>query len=201
MTNRDKKDWGILGAIGAGFAASACCAIPLALVSLGVGGSFVGFFVATEPFRPVFIGIAVLALGYAGLKEFERSRVIPCECEGELSEVRRRSLLAAGFFITLGLIASPWIIPSSSDHDSNMAAEELEGLQQVVLNVAGMSCELCNITVSTALTNLEGVQEAVVTFEPPQAVVQYNPSLVSILDMEIATSEIGYPATRKQAAP
>ena len=190
----------MMGALGAGVAASACCTIPLALVTLGVGGSFVGTFTAMEPYRPYFIAIAVAALGYVAFREFQRSRKPDCECEGGLSNRARRSLLAIGFLVTAGLIASPWIIRATAADDAIIAAAEFSGLHQVVLEVEGMTCQLCDVTVSRALTNLEGVEEALVTFEPPEAVVRFDPKRVSIKDMEIATANVGYPAKPKQGA-
>lgn len=200
MNEETKKDWGMMGAIGAGVAASACCTIPLALVTLGIGGSLVGTFTAMEPYRPFFIGVAVLVLGYVGLREVKRARRPDCDCEEGMSNMKRRSLLGLGFVITALLIASPWIIRASSANEAIVEAARFSGLHQIVLEVEGMTCQLCDVTVSRALTNLDGVEEALVTFEPPEAVVRFDPVRVSIKDMEVATSEIGYPATLKQGA-
>lgn len=190
----------MMGALGAGVFSSACCTIPLALVTLGVGGSFVGSFKAMEPYRPFFIAIAVVAFGYVVFREIQRSRRPDCDCEGEMSKTARRSFLAIGLLITAGLIASPWIIRGTWDHDTSAITAELQGLSQVVLEVDGMTCAACNITVSRALTNLDGVEEALVTFEPPQAVVRFDPTRVSINDMEVATANVGYPAKLKVGA-
>ena len=65
-SNQRKTKWGVFGAVGAAVAASACCTIPLLLVTLGVGGAWVGTFTALEPFRPLFIGVALVFLGYDG---------------------------------------------------------------------------------------------------------------------------------------
>ena len=200
MREQNQSNWSMMGAVGAAVGASACCTIPLALVTLGVGGSWVATFTAMEVYRPYFIAVAVVALGYAAYREYRRSRLPACECEGELSSRSRRSLLAVGVLVTAGLIASPWIIRSTVAYDEIAAAAELEGMHQVVFEVEGMTCELCDITVSRALTNLDGVEEALVTFEPPQAIVRFDPKRVSIKDMEIATSNAGYPARLKKGA-
>lgn len=200
MTQQNHSNWGMMGAIGAAVGASACCTIPLALVTLGVGGSWVGSFTAMESYRPYFIAVAVVALGYAAFREYQRTRLPDCECEGELSHRSRRSLLAVGFLITAGLIVSPQIIGGTSSFDTAASATEFEGLHQVVLEVEGMTCAACDITVSRALTNLDGVEEALVTFEPPRAIVRFDPERVSIQDMEIATSNAGYPAKLKTGA-
>jgi mercuric ion transport protein len=61
---------GILSAIGA----SICCIGPLVLLALGVGGAWIGSLTALEPYRPIFIGLTPLLLGFAfyGIR-YERS--------------------------------------------------------------------------------------------------------------------------------
>ena len=46
----------------AGIAASLCCVAPLLLLLLGVGGAWVSNLVALEPYRPLFIVVAIVAL-------------------------------------------------------------------------------------------------------------------------------------------
>ena len=103
---------------------------------------------------------------------------------------------------TLALIASPWIIRGTASATTASAPALIENsLRDVVLEVEGMTCVSCNITVSKALTNLDGVEEAQVTFEPPKAVVTYDPSRVSIEQMVEATTNVGYPSKRKPESP
>jgi len=45
--------------------AGACCVVPFVLVSIGVGGAWLANLRLLEPYRPVFIGIAIIALGFA----------------------------------------------------------------------------------------------------------------------------------------
>ncbi|MDL0432765.1 mercuric ion transporter MerT [Marinobacter sp. TBZ242] len=42
--------------------ASACCLGPLVLITLGVSGAWIGNLTALEPYRPAFIGLALLAM-------------------------------------------------------------------------------------------------------------------------------------------
>lgn len=48
------------------------------------------------------------------------------------------------------------------------------------------------------LTKLDGVQEARVTLKPPEAVVVYDPSKISIEDLIKATTNAGYPSSVKK---
>lgn len=63
----DVKDGrGALAAGGlAAILASTCCLGPLVLVMLGVSGAWIGNLAALEPYRPLFIGVALVALFFA----------------------------------------------------------------------------------------------------------------------------------------
>ena len=86
---------GVLSAIGA----SACCAGPLVLVALGLGGAWVAGLRALEPFFPVFVAAAVTAFGFA----FWRLYITPRRCAPEVAcaspRVLRRQRIA--FWVTL----------------------------------------------------------------------------------------------------
>lgn len=86
---------GLASALGA----SACCVLPLTLVSVGLGGAWVAQLRALERFAPVFIGVAVLAFGYA----FYRLYLKPAPCAPQtqcaLPATRRRQRIA--FWATL----------------------------------------------------------------------------------------------------
>ena len=42
--------------------ASTCCVGPLVLISIGFSGAWIGNLAVLEPYRPIFIGIALVAL-------------------------------------------------------------------------------------------------------------------------------------------
>lgn len=45
--------------------ASTCCLGPLVLITLGFSGAWIGNLTVLEPYRPIFIGVALLALFFA----------------------------------------------------------------------------------------------------------------------------------------
>lgn len=45
--------------------ASTCCLGPLVLITLGFSGAWIGNLKALEPYRPIFIGVALVALFFA----------------------------------------------------------------------------------------------------------------------------------------
>ena len=100
---------GVLASIGA----SACCVGPLLLLSLGIGGAWIGNLSALEPYRPVFIVLVFLFLGLA----FRKLYFVPqrCDSEANCDAERTRSAQRVIFWIValllLGLVAVPWLMP------------------------------------------------------------------------------------------
>ena len=68
----------------------------------------------------------------------------------------------------------------------------------VTLDVQNMTCGLCPITVKKALTKVEGVIEAKVTWEPKEAVVTYDDTKTTPAALTKATENAGYPSTVKK---
>ncbi len=202
----DGTNWSIGTALGAAVAASACCTIPLALVSLGIGGAWIGSLTALAPYRWIFVTLAVAALGYAGYNEWRVSRRPDCDCETIFSSTTRRVLLGAGTLAVLALVVSPYFVapsPSAATQSAQAAVEQQAGgqasdvpasFQQVVLKVEGMTCAACPQTVQTALRDVDGVYDAEATLEPPEAVVRFDPEATSIEDLTEATDAVGFPS-------
>ena len=93
--------------------ASACCLGPLVLVTAGVSGAWIGNLTRLEPFRPIFIGVALVAMFFA----YRRIYRPVAECEpGEvcaLPETRRAYkvlywIVAALVAVALGF---PYVLP------------------------------------------------------------------------------------------
>lgn len=205
-------NWSLGAGLGAAVAASACCTIPLALVSLGIGGAWIGSLTALAPYRWIFVTIALGALAYVGYNEWQLSRQPDCDCETALSSRARRSLLGAGALAVLALVVSPWLLgvsPSSATQQAQAAATSTQqtgasatpaAFQQVVLTVDGMTCAACPKTVRTALEGVDGVHSAEATFEPPEAVVRFDPDKVSVEQLTRATKNAGYPSEPKSSS-
>ena len=200
-SEQNRSKWGMMAAVGTGLLASACCIVPLLLVTLGVGGAWVSSFTALEPFRPFFIGVAVVFLSWAAFREYRASRGPNCDCEVTLNDKLRRTMLVVGALVTFGLIASPLVIKGGDDLSSAAVFTPKPVLQEVVLDVEGMTCETCPITVRKVLTRLDGVEEARVSFDPPVALVKYDPQKVTVDDMMAVTANVGYPAKPRSENP
>lgn len=186
----------LLGAVGAGVLASACCVGPLVAIGAGIGGAWVSQLSALEPYRPIFVALALGALGLAWYREVRRSREPDCDCEEGVRPQTRRLMLGVGTVLVLGLLAAPSFIGQT--HSVAMAQQvSNEPVQEVVLEVQGMTCPSCSQAVAYALRRLEGVQAAEVTLEPPQARVRFNPEKVTVEQLIEAVRQAGFEATLK----
>src|SRR5437773_10747669 len=85
--------------------ASTCCLGPLVLVALGFSGAWIGNLTLLEPYRPIFIGGALVALFFAGRRIFRPAQA--CQ-PGEVCAVprtRRVYKIVFGIVSVLVLVA------------------------------------------------------------------------------------------------
>ncbi|MBB4517477.1 mercury resistance system periplasmic binding protein MerP [Paraburkholderia fungorum] len=68
----------------------------------------------------------------------------------------------------------------------------------VTLQVPGMTCAACPITVKKALNGVKGVSKTEVNFEKKEAVVSFDDKQASIQSLTKATADAGYPSELKQ---
>lgn len=89
--------------------ASSCCLGPLVLLALGFSGAWIGNLTRLEPYRPYFIGAALITLLLAGRRIFRPATA--CE-PGEVCAVpaiRRGYRIMFG--VTAGLVAVALLFP------------------------------------------------------------------------------------------
>jgi len=104
----------LAGGVLAGLAASACCVGPLVLLLLGFGGAWVSNLTALEPYRPIFIGIALLALFMAYLRIYRPKMEQACEANAVCAKPQIKNLykwlFIASVVIVSASIVSPYLI-------------------------------------------------------------------------------------------
>jgi len=64
----------VIAASLAAIGASVCCVVPLVLLALGIGGTWISYLTALEPYRPIFIGITLVFLFLAFRKLYLNPR-------------------------------------------------------------------------------------------------------------------------------
>jgi mercuric ion binding protein len=68
----------------------------------------------------------------------------------------------------------------------------------VTLSVPGMTCAACPITIKKALTEVDGVTEAEVSFDKKEALVTFDDTKTSVSALIEATTNAGYPSRLAQ---
>ena len=103
--------------IGGGLAAlvaSACCLGPLVLVSIGIGGAWVSTLTKLEPFRPLFIGVALLCMALAYRKIYRGPAAADCApgsvCALPQTNSRNRALFWVVSLLVGIALAYPYLV-------------------------------------------------------------------------------------------
>lgn len=98
---------------GAALLASTCCLGPLVLAALGVSGAWIGNLTALEPYRPLFLGAALVAMYFAWRRIFRPAQ----DCQpGEVCAVPQvHRAYRIVFWIVAALVlvalAFPYVLP------------------------------------------------------------------------------------------
>jgi len=97
--------------------------------------------------------------------------------------MKNLKISVATVFAMLVLTASAWAAPKT-----------------VTLNVPGMTCETCPITVRKALEKVPGVSEVEVQFEKKQVLVTFDDAKTNTDTLVKATTNAGYPSQPEKSA-
>lgn len=106
------KPWLATGGIIGALLASSCCILPLVLISLGVSGAWIGSLTALEPYKPIFVGVAVIFLA-GGFWHVYFKKPEPCEdgticARPESSRITKAALWLASILVMLALTIDFW---------------------------------------------------------------------------------------------
>lgn len=93
--------------------ASTCCLGPLVLITLGVSGAWISNLTALEPYRPIFIGVALAALFFAWRRIYRSAQT--CK-PGEVCAIPQvRSTYKLIFWgvaaLVLATLGFPYVMP------------------------------------------------------------------------------------------
>lgn len=93
--------------------ATTCCLGPLVLVALGFSGAWIGNLTVLEPYRPIFIGAALVAMYFAWRRIF---RPMPDCKPGEVCAIPQvRSTYKVIFWVVVALVlvalGFPYVVP------------------------------------------------------------------------------------------
>lgn len=82
--------------------ASTCCLGPLVVITLGFSGAWIGNLTVLEPYRPIFIGAALVALFFAWRRVFQSATA--CIPGGVCAVPQVRSAYKLIFWVVAALV-------------------------------------------------------------------------------------------------
>ncbi len=97
--------------------------------------------------------------------------------------MKNMKTLLAAVIVALVLVAPAWASP-----------------QTVTLNVPGMTCPVCPITVKKALEKVPGVSKVEVRFEKKQVLVTFDDKKTNTDALVKATTNAGFPSQPEKGA-
>jgi mercuric ion transport protein len=183
------------GAMLAALAAASCCAGPLALGALGLGGA--GAFVALAAYRPYILAATVLLLVLGFYWTYRRSRAVEgdaCGCERPRGSRAARVAVWTATILASLFAATPAVLASVM-HRQPRPPGVGENLEQAVLQVRGIDCEACAAPMQRILAKVGGFHDLHLDIARQTVTVIYEPSPGRLDSYVAALNHIGYEAS------
>jgi mercuric ion transport protein len=146
IANAKKKS--VWGSVGSGIVpvALAVCCVGHLLLLLALGGSsvWIGNLTALEPYRPIFVTLALAFLGLAFYRVYRKPQKASCAAGDSCAVAGPRRKIKAVLWILavviVALLAFPYLVPYVSAH---IQVEQKIEAAQAVLGAHYMACGAC----------------------------------------------------------
>ena len=175
-------------------ASSLCCITPVVAFLAGTS-SMASAFSWIEPARPYLLGVTVLALGFAWYQKLRPVPVDDCGCKPSLRQpfIQTKTFL---FFITaFAVVTSAFplyggiFFQNAGKQSVNL---EQNQIQKVEVSIEGMTCASCEHHIKAEIDKLPGIVEATASFADAQATVLFDPTRITVVEIEKAIDASGY---------
>lgn len=200
-TKSGSKTWiaGLLTAT----VASLCCITPVLALFSGATG-IASTFSWLEPYRPYFIVLTVAVLAFAWYQKLipiaigTKKAGIDCACEEDKPSFwQTKTFLAIVTVLAFLLMTFPKYshIFYPKAEKKEIIAVDKSNIQQVKLNIKGMTCEACTETINLALSKVPGVLEYKTEYKDGSSQVKFDNSKTTEQTIIDAVNETGYKVT------
>lgn len=190
--------------IGAGFltaiSASLCCITPVLALTAGTSG-LASAFSWLEPFRPYFIALTVLMLGLAWYQKLKPKKETECNCQADERPGFMQSKAFLGIITAFAIImlAFPYYSGAFYPKQKQQAiVADNSNIQTIEFAISGMTCNSCAEHVNHEVNKLGGIISSNASYDKGNAVVEFDNSKTSILEIEKAINSTGYSVTGKK---
>lgn len=195
-TKPSSKTWiaGLLTAT----VASLCCITPVLALFSGATG-IASTFSWLEPYRPYLIGLTVAVLAFAWYQKLKPKKTdIDCACEEDKPSFwQTKTFLGMVTVLAFLLMVFPKyshiFYPKAKKKE--IVIIDKSSIQQVKLNIKGMTCEACTETINLALSKVTGVLGYKTEFKSGSSTVKFDNSKTVEQAIINAVNETGYKVT------
>ena len=191
------KGSSILGSgLVAALLSSLCCITPVLALIAGTS-SFAASFSWLEPARPYLAGLTVAMLGFAWYQKlFPNTESQDCACdEGEKSRSfwQTKSFLGIITFFAFAMLSFPQYAYVFYPHqEKQVMVVNKEHFKTVEFEISGMTCQACAEHVMYEVNKVAGVLKAIASYERANAIVEFDDSKTSTVEIENAINKTGY---------
>ena len=112
----------------------------------------------------------------------------------------KRKLIAISAALLLGLSGMGLFYTTSIFATDRVEQETVTGASTATFSVENMTCASCPITVSKAMSRVEGVKNVDIDFRNKLATVTFDPTIANPDQIAEASTSIGYPASLTQGS-
>ena len=189
--------------IGAGLltaiAASLCCITPVLALIAGTSG-LASTFSWLEPFRPYFIGLTILVLGFAWYQKLKPKKQIDCNCETAEKPkfIQSKTFLGIVTSFAIVMLAFPYyahiFYPKT---EKQIIVVDKSNVQTVEFSISGMTCASCEEHINHEVNKLIGIVNLKASYENGNTIVEFDNSKTNISEIEKAINSTGYSVTAK----
>lgn len=195
-TNNKLIGAGLLTAI----SASLCCITPVLTLVAGTSG-LASTFSWLEPFRPYFIGLTILVLGFAWYQKLKPKKQIDCNCETEENPkfIQSKIFLVIVTTFAIVMLAFPYYAHIFYlKTEKQIKVVDKSNVQTVEFSISGMTCAGCEEHINHEVNKLSGIIKSATSYQNENAIVEFDNSKTNIVEIEKAINGTGYTVTDKR---
>ena len=194
-TNNKLIGAGLLTAI----AASLCCVTPVLALIAGTSG-LASTFSWLESFRPYFIGLTILVLGFAWYQKLKPKKQIDCNCETAEKPKFIQSKTFLGIVTSFAIVMLAFPYYSSVFYpktEKQIIVVDKSNIEKVEFTISGMTCASCEEHINHEVNKLIGIVNLKASYENGNTIVEFDNSKTNISEIEKAINSTGYSVTAK----
>ncbi|MEW2923266.1 mercuric transport protein MerTP [Muricauda sp. ANG21] len=176
--------------------ASLCCITPVLALIAGTSG-MASTFAWLEAFRPFFIGLTVLVLGFAWYQKLKSKsqQEIDCACENDVKPSflqSKRFLLFVTLFAGL-MLAFPYLSGLFyAQPTKEIIYVQQDNMVDITFTVEGMTCSGCENHIESEVNKLDGIVSVKASYEKSNTTVKYDRTKVTEQRIIKAINNTGY---------